>query len=156
MFTCFKDPKVVFQNAYNALAPGGFFEMQDIYFKPHSNDGTINGTTAQRFNDLIIEAAAKIGRDWHCTPNYANWFKEVGFEDVVEKKFAWPVGTWPKGKKQKTMGLWALTNAIEGAPSIAMALLTRILGMASEEVEVLLVDLRKEIKDRSIHSYIPM
>ena len=52
MFTCFNDPKTVFQKAYDALAPGGYFEMQDIYFKPHSNDGTIDGTTIQRFNNL--------------------------------------------------------------------------------------------------------
>lgn len=130
--------------------------MQDIYFKPHSNDGTTNGTTIQRFNDLIIEGAAKIGRDWHCTPKYATWFQEVGFEDVVENVLAWPVGTWPKGKKQKTMGLWTMTNALEGAPAIGMALLTRTLGMPAEEVELLLMDLRKDIKDRSIHSYFPV
>jgi hypothetical protein len=64
MFTCFKDPRIVFQKAYDALAPGGYFEMQDVYFKPHSNDGTVNGTTIQRFNELVIEAAAKIGRDF--------------------------------------------------------------------------------------------
>lgn len=130
--------------------------MQDIYFKPHSNDGTTSGTTIQRFNDLIIEGAAKIGRDWHCTRNYARWFKELGFEDVVENVFAWPVGMWPKGEKQKTLGSWAMLNALEGAPAIGMALLTRSLGMPSEEVELLLTELRKEIQDRSIHSYFPV
>ena len=39
---------------------------------------------------------------------------------------------------------------------IAMAMLTRTLGMSSEEVELLLVDLRQEIKDKSIHSYFPV
>ncbi|KAG0652575.1 putative methyltransferase tdiE [Hyphodiscus hymeniophilus] len=111
MFTCFEDPKVVFQKAYDALAPGGYFEMQDIYFKPHSNDGTTEGTMIQRINDLVIE--------------------EVGFEDVVENKFAWPV-------------------------AIGLALLTRVLGMPPEEVELLLVDLRKDLKDRTIHSYFPV
>ena len=130
--------------------------MQDVYFKPHSNDGSTEGTTGQKFHDLIMKGAAKIGRDWHCTPKYAEWFQEVGFEEVVENKFAWPVGTWPKGKKQKTMGLWALTNGLEGAPAIGMACLTRSLGMPPEEVEVLLAELRREMKGRSVHSYYPM
>jgi hypothetical protein len=80
----------------------------------------------------------------------------VGFEEVVENKFAWPMGMWPKGKKQKTMGLWMLTNAMEGAPAIGLALLTRVLGMSPDEVDLLLVNLRKDIKDRSIHSYVPV
>jgi hypothetical protein len=156
MFTCFKDPKAVFQKAFDALAPGGYFEMQDIYFKPHSNDGTVEGTSIQRWNDLLIQGAAKIGRDWHCTPKYARWFQEVGFEDVVENKFAWPVNTWPKGRKQKTMGLWMLTNALEGMNAISMAMMTRSLGMPSEEVEVLLVDVRRDAKDKSIHTHFPV
>lgn len=100
-----KTRKPVFQKAYDALAPGDYFKVQDICFKPHSNDGTTDGTSLEKWTDLLIQGAAKTGRDWHCTPHYAQWFKEVGFEDVVENKFAWPVNTWPKGRKRKTMGL---------------------------------------------------
>ena len=155
-FTCFKDPKAVFQKAFDALAPGGYFEMQDVYFKPESNDGTVNGTSLQKWNELLIQGAAKSGRDWHCTLNYARWFKEVGFEEVVENKFAWPVNTWPKGRKQKTMGLWMLTNALEGMSAISMAMMTRSLGMPSDEVELMLVDVRRDAKDKSVHSFFPV
>lgn len=130
--------------------------MQDMYFKPHSNDGTVDGTVIMKFNKLILEGAAKIGRNWLCTKNYAQWFKEIGFEDVVETIYAWPLGTWAKGKKQKTIGLWALADADEGASSIATALLTRVLGMPLEEVDALLQELRTANKNKAIHSYYPV
>ena len=130
--------------------------MQDVYFKPHSNDGTTDGTHLEKWNNLLIKGAAKIGRDWHCTAKYAQWFSEVGFVDVVEHKFAWPNGTWPRGKKQKTMGLWTMTNGLDGVNSISMAMMTRALGMPHEEVEVYLVDVRKDIKSKAIHAYYPV
>jgi hypothetical protein len=77
----------VFEKAYNALAPSGWFEMQDIYFKVHSVDETHVGTALQSWNKTLIEAAREIGRDWRCTPNYAKWFKEAGFKSVVERQY---------------------------------------------------------------------
>ena len=63
------------------------------------------GNNDPEIQQLIIEGAPKIGRDWHCTRKYARWFNEVGFEDVVENVLAWPVGTWPKGKA-RSRRLW--------------------------------------------------
>lgn len=48
MFSCFKDPLAVFRKAYAALAPRGYFEMQDPYFKIYSIDGTVEGTALEK------------------------------------------------------------------------------------------------------------
>jgi len=37
-----------------------------------------------------------------------------------------------------------------------MAMMTRSLGMSAEEVQLLLVDVRRDAKDKSIHAYYPM
>lgn len=52
--------------------------------------------------------------------------------------------------------MWAYENLGNGASGLSMALFTRALGWRSEEVEVFLVDVRKQMKDRSIHAYWPM
>lgn len=156
LFTCFRDPRAVFRRAYEALSPGGYFEMQDIVFDTLSIDGTHLDTNSRKWNDLILEGARKMGRDWHCTRKYAEWFRDVGFENVVERRFMWPVNSWPKGKKQKTMGMWMAHNALEGLPAISMAIMTRVLGMSKEECEMVMVGVRKDIKNKSIHSYQPM
>jgi hypothetical protein len=119
LMSCFTDPPSVFQKAFDALQPGGYFEMQDVFFKPHSFDGTVEGTALQKWNDKLIEGAKLIGRDWYCTPKYAGWMRDVGFEDIVERTFYWPGNTWPKGKKQKLMGMCMLTNGLEGLPAIS-------------------------------------
>jgi len=156
MFTCFKDPASVFRRAFDALEPGGYFEMQEVLFQPQSADGTVEGTALQKWNTKLLEAARVMGRDWLCTLNYTQWFKDAGFEDVVERQFMWPQNTWPKGNKYKTMGLWMMSNALDGLNAISMAVLTRGLGMTPQEVEVELVDVRKDIKNKAIHAYFPI
>jgi Methyltransferase domain len=156
LFSCFKDPVAVFQKAYDALVPGGYFEMQDVYFKPHSIDGTVEGKPFAKWNEEVVEGAKKLGRDWHCVRHYKRWFEEMGFEDVVERRFCWPMNTWAMGKKMKTMGLWCMLNALEGVNSISLAIMTRVLGKSPEEVESALEEVRSDIKDTSIHSYWPV
>jgi hypothetical protein len=45
---------------------------------------------------------------------------------------------------------------LKGLEAFCMALFTRILGWKIEEVHDFLEDVRKEIKDQSIHAYFPM
>jgi hypothetical protein len=161
------------RNAYAALKPGGYFEMQDIFFKLSSIDDTIKDTAIQKWMIKIVEAAAILGgKDWLCTQKYCEWFKEVGFVDVVEKQFAWPSNTWPKGKKQKEMGYTMMANSLQGLSAVSMAVLTRAFGWSAEEVEVYLVNVRRDIQDskfffsvevetllmklESIHAYYPV
>ncbi|TVY64307.1 putative methyltransferase tdiE, partial [Lachnellula suecica] len=101
LFTCFKHPSEIFHRAFAALNPGGWMEMQDVLFDYDSIDGSGENTTIKAWNTKLHEGARIIGRDWRCTANYARWMEEAGFESVVERRFAWPSNTWPKGRKQK-------------------------------------------------------
>jgi hypothetical protein len=130
--------------------------MQEVYFKPHSIDGTHEGTALQSWNNTLVEGAKKIGRDWLFTANYEKWFKEAVFEGVVERRYHWPSNTWPKGKKNKTLGLWTLTNGLDGLSAVSMAIMTRALGISPDAVEMLLVDVRRDMKNKSIHAYYPV
>jgi hypothetical protein len=130
--------------------------MQDMYLKPHSADGTVNNTALSRWNEKLIEGAARIGRNWHCVPHYADWMREAGFVDVVERVYYWPGNTWPKGKKQKVLGSLALMDSLEAVEAVSMAVLTRGLGMSAIEVADMLVDVKRDLQDKRIHSYYPM
>lgn len=130
--------------------------MQDVFFKPHSQDGTTEGTALARWNETLIEGAKKTGRDWHCVPQYARMMKEAGFKDVVERIYAWPGNTWPKGQKQKIMGAWTNKNTLEGLEAVSLAMMTRSLGMPVEEVQAVLENVRRDMSDRSIHAYYPV
>lgn len=82
---------------------------------------------------------------------YKQYLEDAGFVDVVERKYEWPVGTWAKGKRAKTLGLWYREDLLSGLQGFTMAVLTRALGMSKEEVEVLLVGVREDIKSNKIH-----
>jgi hypothetical protein len=81
--------------------------------------------------------------------------EEIGFVDIEEKILPWPINTWPKDTYLKLLGLWFQFDLLEGLNSTT-ALLTRGLGWSTEEVESLLVDVRKDIENRRVHAYVPM
>jgi hypothetical protein len=156
LFSCFKDHRRVFREAYDALLPGGYFEMQDVSIKPHSHDGTTEATDLARWHEVLTEATVKLGRDWQCAPKYKDWFQEVGFVDVCERRLQWPQNTWPSGEKNKMLGMWTMVNTLDAVASVSTALLIRVLGMSPEEVELMMMGVRKDMKNRSIHCYYPV
>lgn len=156
MCTCFKDPAGVFKKAFNSLAPGGYFEMFDFTARFGAVDDSLRGTNLEKFSDRMIEGAGKLGRYLEHAPNYKAYFEEAGFVDVVEKKFQWPFNTWPKGKYFKSLGMWFNQDMHEGLSGMVMATFTRALGMTRDEVELFLVDVRKDLDNRNIHAYLPL
>jgi hypothetical protein len=56
----------------------------------------------------------------------------------------------------KELGAYQQANIIEGLDAFSLALMTRVLGWSSEEVTVLLADVRRELLDRKIHLYAKM
>jgi ubiquinone/menaquinone biosynthesis C-methylase UbiE len=155
MMTCFSDPKSVLERAYNQCAPGGYLEMQDGIFPLHCHDDTLEGTALDVWSKACVEAGAKIGRPWNNAPNYRRWMEELGFEDVSEKIFEAPTSTWPRGKKAKELGIWFHANMMD-ALGASKVLLTKAMAWPPERVELLLMDVRKDLKNTRVHAYMPM
>jgi ubiquinone/menaquinone biosynthesis C-methylase UbiE len=155
MMTCFPDPKSVLEKAFNHLAPGGYLEMHDGVFPFLSRDDTLEGTALDTWTKSCVEAGIKIGRPWTNAVHYKRWMEEIGFEEVKEKWFEVPTSTWPKGSKPKELGMWFQADLLEVLNS-TLPLFTRVLGWTREKVEMFLVDVRKDIKNKGVHAYMPM
>lgn len=82
--------------------------------------------------------------------------KEVGFQDVALQRFKWPSNPWPKDPHYKKIGEWNYHNFVAAAEALAMGPLTRAHGYTKEEVDVFLIDVRKNMRDPKIHSYLTM
>jgi hypothetical protein len=154
--TCFKSHKGVIKSAFEFTRPGGYFELQDCIVPAVCIDDSMKGTTLERWTKLMFEATAKIGKDWGRVKNYKEYMEEAGFEGVVEQSYEWPLGTWAKGKRAKTLGMWYREDMLRGLQGFTMALLTRVLGMSTEDVESLLAGVRENIKSNKIHLYVPV
>jgi hypothetical protein len=107
----------------------------------------------EKWGKLIVTAAAALGRSADSALLYQTQMEAVGFVDIVEKRYKWPSNGWPKDKKIKELGLWNYANMGESVSGISMALFTRGLGWSVEELELFLVDVRKEMKNTKIHAY---
>ncbi len=103
-----------------------------------------------------MQGIAAMGKDWSKVRKYKEYFHQVGFVDVVEEKYEWPLGTWAKGKREKMLGRWYKEDALNGLHAATVAVLTRGLKMSVEEVELLLVDVRNDFNSNKIHVYMPV
>jgi Methyltransferase domain len=153
LMSCFKDHRRVLERAFDALAPGGYLEMQDADFPMKCVDDSILGTALWEWNMSILDGAEKAGRPWTRTKQYKGWMEEIGFVDVEEQILHWPSNTWPKDKHLKRLGLWFQHDLLEGLNS-TKAVLTRGLGWSNEKVEDFLVDVRKDIRNKRVHAYV--
>jgi len=81
---------------------------------------------------------------------------EAGFVNITEKRLAVPINAWAKGAEHKVLGAMEMINLLEVAQGITMTVFTKALGWSEEEVEMLLTDVRNNLKDRSIHAYLPV
>jgi SAM-dependent methyltransferase len=155
--SCFRSHLEVIKSAFSSLRPGGYLELQDFIVPVHRCiDDTASGSHFERWNNLMLAATAALGKDWSRAGMYKEYFQQVGFVDIVELKYNWPVGRWARGKKEKLLGTWYKENFLSGLQGFTIAVLTRGLGMTITEVEVLLADVRNDINSNELHMYLPM
>jgi SAM-dependent methyltransferase len=151
---CFRDPAQIITEAYHALNPGGILELQDPQMPIACIDNSIDGQPLAKWTAELCRAAEQLGRPVTNSRHYGQWMQEAGFLDVVERHFYWPLNTWPRGKKEKLVGLWAQHNLLGGVEAMSMALLTRGLKWSRSQVEVLLAGVRRDLRNRAVHPYI--
>lgn len=151
--SCFRDTSIVIRSAFNFTKPGGYFELQDGHFPLLYATPPPENCALKRWMDLILQGTTFTGRPWTNVPKYARWMREAGFEDVVERKFYWPCNTWARGAYYKRIGAYVqenLSNALEG---LSLKLLS-MLGMQYAEIQALIAEVRRDLLDTKIHSYI--
>ncbi|GKT55114.1 methyltransferase domain-containing protein [Colletotrichum tofieldiae] len=81
---------------------------------------------------------------------------DVGFKDIGLQSFKWPSNPGPQDPYHKKIGEWNFHNFFEAAEGLAMAPLTRAHKWAPEEAQVLLVGVRKDVRDSNVHTSFPM
>lgn len=157
LLSCFFNPRKVMASIFDALSPNSYFELQDICFPCKYSDGTLSGTSLDKWQSLIIEGLRNLGKDFEKVKEYGSYMHEAGFVDIVERKYTWAIGPWIMGKKEKIQGkLWG-QNFLDGIHGWSMAIITRGMKWEAEDVEKLLDEVRKEVANwREVHAYVEM
>ncbi|KAK3367711.1 S-adenosyl-L-methionine-dependent methyltransferase [Podospora didyma] len=153
MVSAFSNFPRVFQSAYDNMAPGGVIEFQEYSARLQAVDDTLKGTAIELWSNRVLEAVSRAGKDGLCCHKFKQQMLDVGFVDVVEKRFALPGNAWARGAEEKMLGTMQLENMMEGIQGMSMNLFNKVLGMSREEVELFLMDVRKDMRNRHIHFY---
>lgn len=139
------------------IKPGGWFELQEILHYPQCHDGSLpEKHPVAEYWGLIHQALSNLGVNFSATLLLADMMKEAGFINITTRTFQVPIGTWPKNKVLKMVGLYWRTILIMGLQPIAIGPMTRGLGWTKEQVEVWLIEVRKAYMDVWCHSHMPL
>lgn len=139
---------------FRHIKPGGFLELQETYAKICCDDNTLSPDSPMvGWFTLIEKAAAASGRAFEDCSKFKHQLANAGFEDIREKFFKLPFNSWPKDQKMKDIGRHQCVNNMEGLEGWSMALFTRVLGWEQQQVLDYLVNVKKELKNRSVHAY---
>lgn len=146
------------EQTFENLNEGGYVEIQDVSFPIRSlpSSPLPPDSALLKWAALMFEASVNLGCPLNTAESCKSLLEEAGFEDVVEKEYKWPMNRWPRDRKLKEIGMWTLENFSSSLSGISVALFTRGLGWTVQELEVFLVDVRKEMKDTKFHAYWPI
>jgi hypothetical protein len=129
-------------------------QLTDVIYPTKCDDGTLKADSPlMKWSEWSLEASVNFGRPVNSALKYKSQLEEAGFVDVVQTELVWPLGSWPRAKELKELGIWTRENFLNALHAGSMVLFTKGLGWSDEEVEAFLVDVRKDIKNPAIHSY---
>ncbi|KAL8416971.1 hypothetical protein RB596_007192 [Gaeumannomyces avenae] len=152
-----KNWRRVLEQAFHHIRPGGWIEIQEFTHYPCSSNNTmLQDNPLAQFFLLLDRGLGMMGIDFLQPPRQlADKARDCGFVNVTEKVLQVPIGTWPRNKTLKTIGLYWRSNLFNGLQAIAMGPLTRGCGWTAAQVEVFLVEVRRAIMDNSCQFYMP-
>ncbi|KAK3903142.1 Trans-aconitate 2-methyltransferase [Staphylotrichum tortipilum] len=148
-------PRLIDQ-AYRHLKPGGWIEFHCVTGILQCDDNTLAPDSPMRkFSDALAESTAIFGTPIDDPLRWKGWFEARGFEDVTQAVYKMPCNPWPKDQRLKLIGAFEMENLLYGLSGMVTRLFSKALKWSPEQVQVFLVDVRREIKNRNVHAYWP-
>lgn len=148
------EEKNLFKQAYDALTPGGWFEIRETALPVQCDDGTLDGTALSAWSEGMMKFSAQRGRPLDNPERYRQWVEEAGFINVQEHVKIHPISPWPKDEHLKQLGNWVQFSLGDGIESFSIATWMDDTGLSYEESQNFLHQVRKDIHSNKIHGYL--
>lgn len=140
-------------NTTSHLKPGGWIEFQENNGVPQCDDGTMDPKTdiMVRYYNLCQQAMGKFGMDLGVGSRVGDYLTKAGFINVTHVRRKVPVGTWPKDKTMRLIGLYTREIALHSIPSMDKPFAN--LGVSKTEREVWSARMRAALGENHVHRY---
>lgn len=92
LFGSIPDWDEFFRQCYRALKPGGYIEVVEHSVTPVVDDATMGPEHFYRtWGKTVMQAGERFGKSFSIWEESADRLKKAGFEEVVEKRYKWPM-----------------------------------------------------------------
>jgi SAM-dependent methyltransferase len=145
----------VADQAFANLDPGGWFESHEYDADFSCDDDTLNPNGAlMGWSHNMITAGTVVGRSLRIARYLKRDYEAAGFVDVQERIFKIPTNAWAKEERLKELGRMWEWNYSRGISAFSYGLFNRAFDLTREQIELDLVEVRKELSDPKIHAYV--
>lgn len=142
------------KDMYRCTKPGGYVELAETEVSVFCDDGSMKDSNGlKRTLDLLTSAVVKMGRPPPTPEVLTARLADAGFTDIHCITVKQPVGPWPKDRVMKQVGAMALMTCETGIEAYALAAITRIHGMPTDEATQLCKDGLKDARNKNYHMY---
>lgn len=129
-------------------------ELAGEYFWPYCDDFSLPSNSAlEKTCALLQHANDKFGTPAHAPLYYADYLRQQGFVNVVEKAYKIPLGPWPTDEIGKTVGEFHEVNLTVGATAFGLRVFQTAFGWSKERTEMQMASLMKDVRNRAFHTY---
>ena len=79
-------------------------EVQDICTPPQCIDESAKGTSLEEWGVLMLNSSYKLEIPLDSVKSVKKIMEDIGYVDVVETVYQWPLNRWPADKEMKEIG----------------------------------------------------
>jgi len=146
---------LLYSRIFRNLKPGGWVEIQEYETCIRSNNDPSmkNIPNIVKWDALCNEASAMFGKSISIAREQKQHLINAGFHNVRDDVYKVPIGTWPAEPKLKEIGRYQLELVLLSIESFTQGFLGRVKGWSNEECEVIMAEVRREVRDPKLHLY---
>ena len=149
------DWPALLRRSWEYLEPGGWLELLDVYppYRAAIPAADNRSTSALiNFGYVTDKGWAANGKDWSTTSKHVQRLQDLGFVNIREEKFKWPLGEWAETDVERRIGALTLQNFAGFFKTAALKIVLQDPDLDEREARKLTDDARDDLMGNSVRN----